>query len=58
MNRIYQRYLDDETFRASILEAAKQERAKAVGRLFAGVFHLPKNKQRRHAARSHFARQG
>jgi len=59
MNKTYERYLKDEEFRASILAAARRERARAIAGFFSRAFrfNFPDRKPA-NAPRAHFARQG
>jgi len=55
MNAIYQRYLQDEQFRAGLVAAAKRERALAMARFFSRLFTLDYS-GRKPAPRADFVR--
>jgi hypothetical protein len=58
MNATYQRYLNDEEFRASIHAAARRERSRILARFFSRIFGLNGKSEVLHAASAHLARQG
>ena len=56
MNAIYQRYLNDEQFRAAVHAAARRARSRALGSFFSSIFNLNEKLEKADAAGAHLAR--